>query len=88
MLNLKVKYFLNPEGIAYFPAWYAEVYKEASQQSGFIKMRYESAGNTFTVFLSFLNEKSLESWASTVKHDEFVAQIEAHFIKPEEVEYL
>ncbi|MBA3814192.1 MAG: hypothetical protein H0X26_06855 [Alphaproteobacteria bacterium] len=87
MLNLKIKYFLDPKGVVYFPTWYAEVYREASQQRGFIKMRYKAEGNTFTVYLSFLNKETLESWASTAKHDEFVVQIEAHFTKPEEVEY-
>lgn len=88
MLNLKVKYFLSSEGGLSFPTWYDEVHKEVSLQDGFIKMRHESQGNNFTVYLSFTNQEKLELWAFTDKHDEFVAQIQAHFVKPEEVEQL
>lgn len=88
MLKLKVKYFLSPEGAIYFPAWYEEVLKEASTQDGFIKMRYEGEGNIFTIYLDFTSQEKLDLWASTDKHDEFVAQIETHFLKPEEVEQL
>ena len=88
MLKLKVKYFLSPEGAIYFPTWYEEIHKEASRQDGFINMKYEDEGNIFTIYLSFANQGKLDLWASTDKHAEFVALIEPHFIKPEEVEQL
>jgi len=87
MLNLRVKYFLSPEGMLCFPIWYQELYKEVSQQAGFIKVRYEAEENIFTIYLSFANQKTLDHWASTAEHDQLVAQIEAYFIKPKEVEH-
>lgn len=88
ILKLKITYFLNPEGEAYFPTWYDEVHKEASQQDGFIKMWYVAEGNTFTVYLNFASQEHLDLWALTEGHDQLVANIEPHLIKPEEVERL
>jgi len=86
MLKLKIKYFLRPEGEAYFPTWYDEVHTEASKQNGFIKMRYEAERNHFTVYLDFASQVHLDLWASTDQHDELAAKIESYLIKPEEVE--
>lgn len=88
MLKLKIKYSLTPEGVIYFPTWYGEVHTEASQQDGFIKMRYETEGSTFTVYLDFASQDHLDLWASTETHDELVAKIEPYLLKPEEVERL
>ena len=88
MLKLKIKYFLSPEGALSFPAWYDEVYQAVSRQDGFVKMRYEREGNNFVVYLSFTKQEKLDLWASTDTHDELVAKIETHFMKPEEVEQL
>lgn len=85
MLKLKINYFLNPKGEAYFPSWFEALRQEIGVQVGFIDIHYQQEGASITVFVSFENQEALDLWASTDRHDEFVNKIERYFLKPEEV---
>ena len=86
MLKLKVKYFLSQEGLKYFPVWFNEVVEVSSQQDGFCGMSYDNEGDQPVVTLNFENQEKLLKWASTDLHDELANQLEAYFIKPQDVE--
>lgn len=85
MLKIKVKYFLNDQGLKYFMQWYEEVSSITSQQDGFIKISCESDGKNPIIYLHFENEDKLSAWASTKIHDNLSSKIEAYFFKPQEV---
>lgn len=86
MLKLKVMYYLNQEGLKYFPSWYSEVLEVSSQQDGFLRMSYENEENQPVVYLDFENQEKLLKWANTAIHDELADKLEIYFIKPQEVE--
>lgn len=85
IFKIKVKYFLTPEGLSYFPRWYKEVLQEVAYQIGFVDMTYTMSKRNPLVALSFINEAKLESWASTERHDERFEKIVTYFTQPVEV---
>lgn len=85
MLKLKINYFLNPEGESYFPSWFEELHQEIVGQVGFMDIHYKKEESSMAVFVSFENQVTLNLWASTDRHDEFVNKIEPYFLKSEEV---
>lgn len=85
MLKLKISYFLNLKGEGYFPLWFEELRQKIDGQVGFVDIHYKKEEAFITVFLSFENQETLDLWASTDRHDEFVKKIEPYFLRPEEV---
>ena len=90
MFKIKVTYFLNDAGKAYFPAWFDEVVRETQKQDGFLDMKSvdNSLENAPTVYLDFISEEMLQQWSEKSVHDDLVSKIEPYCIKPAEVEYL
>lgn len=88
IFKIQVKYFLNIEGLSYFPTWYQEVLQEVRQQDGFREITYDSSKSNPIITLSFSREEKLELWASSKRHDELFEKIEAYFIQPVEVEII
>lgn len=85
MLKIKVRYFLNDQGLKYFMQWYEEVSAITSQQDGFIKISCENNVKNPVIYLHFENEEKLTAWASTIIHDNLSSRIETYFLEPEEV---
>jgi hypothetical protein len=86
MLRLKVKYFLNDDGMRYFANWFDEVYTISSLQDGFKDLRYEIEDGFPVVYLDFESQDKLDQWIDRPQHDELASKIEPYFIKPLEVE--
>ena len=88
MLKLKVRYFLNKQGAAYFPSWFNEVLKATQIQDGFIGLKYEidSQQNTPVVYLDFKNQETLDKWRKQDTHQELVNKITSYFTFEPEVE--
>lgn len=87
MLKITVKYFLNTDGINYFPQWYAEVAELTAQQDGFIKIDCDVNQENPIVYLYFEDEDKLNNWAETNLHDYLMKKIEGFCISPEEVDF-
>lgn len=86
MLRLKVRYFLNDDGMNCFVNWFDEVYKITSLQDGFINLRYEIEEGTPVVYLDFESEDKLDEWIEKPEHDQIASKIEPYFLKPLVVE--
>ena len=80
-----LQYFLNKEGLDYFPKWYEEVFNNTCIQDGFQAMRQEMEANNPVVYLYFENQEKLERWCSTNLHDELYVKIEKYFINSKDV---
>ncbi|AIL13181.1 hypothetical protein IM40_06195 [Candidatus Paracaedimonas acanthamoebae] len=88
MFTIEITYFLMPDGLSSFSSWYKDVMEAVRQQDGFISMVCNTVDLHPTVTLSFSSEEKLDKWASTEKHDELFAKIEAYFVKPVAVKFL
>lgn len=87
MLKISVKYFLNKEGLDYFPTWYDEVFVQTRIQDGYRFICKKIEDMNPVICLYFENLTKLEKWSSTQTHDDLAKKIEGYFIQPKEVNF-
>lgn len=85
-VRLKVRYFLNEEGLKDFPSWYAEMSAMTAKQDGFVSLNCDNDGKTPVVFLEFESQSKLNAWTAKDTHDLITDRIEQYFIAPQNVE--
>lgn len=85
ILKIRVKYFLNKEGLDYFLTWYDEVFKNTCTQDGSQGMSQEIKDNHPVVYLYFENQEKLKKWSSTSLHNELSTKIEKYFTNSKDV---
>ena len=79
-----VEYFLNNDGIRFFPEWINEISKILQQFEGFHSIKQIKnidEENECHLLLKFQNTKTLRQWASSKDHEDFIKMLIPYRIK-------
>ena len=87
---IRVRQFLNEEGLNAFPAMFAEHRLLASAFAGFISLEHSGSGatgrnNEVEVTLEFESEALLKRWRSSSQHEQVAARYRRYWTREPEI---
>lgn len=84
MIIVKVKHYLNSEGIKYFPIWFEYLKNYLTKRKGFVDIGYSIAAEASlcNIVLFFDCNENLNDWAKSDEHIKIISKLDEYRNQP------